>query len=138
MDWFAYSLIGMVSFALMILLYKKLLLLGLNPTTLNLYIFGLVFIGLLFVTLKSKTPVSVSKNIIILLLVTSVFSLIGNTSQLKAFDKAPNPGYAVAVLSTQVILVTVLSKILFGSDFSFWKIVGIVVTMLGIAIIALG
>ena len=131
MNWVAYSIIGAISLSCMILIYKKLLLLGINQLLLNLFIFGFVFIGFGIFVYATKTPIRLSPLMIFLLVIASVFSLIGNYFHVKAYNEAPNPGYAHALSSTAIILVMVLSVLLYGSNFTWLKFFGIITIILG-------
>ncbi len=131
MNWAIYSIIAAISFAGMILVYKKLLLLGINQNLLNFYIFGLVFLGFASVVFINKTPIKLSYLMMALLVLASIFSLIGNFSQVKAYATAPNPGYASTLAATQLVLVSILSVLFFRADFSWIKFLGILVVILG-------
>ena len=131
MNWVTYAIIAAISFSGMILIYKKLLLVGINQNLLNLFIFGLVFLGFGSIVFATKTPIKLSYMMIVLLIVASIFSLIGNYSMVKSYSSAPNPGYATTLVSTQLIIISVLSIIFFKSDFSWTKFLGIVIVLLG-------
>lgn len=136
MNWAIYSIIAAISFAGMVLVYKKLLLLGINQNLLNFYIFGLVFLEFASIVIVNKTPVKLSYLMIILLVLASIFSLIGNFSQVKAYATAPNPGYASTLATTQLILITILSVLFFSSEFSWVKFLGIVIVIFGSYLVA--
>ena len=136
MNWVIYSIIASISFAGMILIYKKLLLFGINQNLLNFYIFGFVFLGFASIIYINKTPVKLSYLMIILLILASIFSLIGNFSQVNAYATASNPGYASTLVATQLILITILSVLFFRSEFSWIKFLGIVLVMFGSYLVA--
>lgn len=130
-NWVLSAIFAALSFTFMILIYKKLLLLNINQNILNLFIFGFVFIGFGIVLVSTKTPVKITFFMLILLIIAAVFSLLGNYFQVKAVSNAPNPGYAITLQSTSLILITILSIFLFKSSFSWVKLVGITVVILG-------
>ena len=136
MNWIAYSIIAAVSFSFMILIYKKLLLLGINQNLLNLFIFGIVFVGFGLVVLYSKTQIKLTLLMILLLILASVFSLAGNYFQVKAYNEAPNPGYASTIVATQLILIAILSVFFYNSEFTWTKFFGIIVVVLGSYLVA--
>ena len=137
MNWITYAIIAAFSFTGMILLYKKLLLLGINQLLLNLFIFGFVFLGFASIVVISKTPVKLSYLMVALLIAASIFSLIGNYSMVKSYFSAPNPGYATTLVSTQLILISVLSIVFFKSEFSWVKFFGIIVVLFGSYLISI-
>ncbi len=131
MNWVLSSLIAAVSFSIMILLYRKLLLLGINSTILNFFIFGFTLIGFTIVIFATKTQMSVSGTMIILLIIASLFALAGNYLQVTAYKDAPNPGYVNTLVSTQLVLITVFSVFLYKSDFTWIKFFGIIFVLIG-------
>lgn len=74
---------------------------------------------------------SVSGLMIILLIVASIFALAGNYLQVTAYKDAPNPGYVNTLVSTQLVLITILSVFLFKSDFTLIKFIGILLVLFG-------
>ena len=91
MNWIAYSIIAAISFAVMIMLYKQLLLMGINQNILNLSVFGFVFVGFAAVAITNKNFINLTPLMLALLVLASVFSLIGNYYNVKAINEAPNP-----------------------------------------------
>jgi|SRR3989344_1580242 len=130
-NWILSAILAALSFTFMILIYKKLLLLNINQNILNLFIFGLVFLGFGIVLVSTKTSIKITFFMLILLIIAAVFSLLGNYFQVKAVNDAPNPGYAITLQSTSLILITILSIFLFKSSFSWVKLVGILVVIFG-------
>ena len=131
MNWITYSVMAAVSFSFMVLIYKKLLLLGINQNILNLFIFGIVFIGFGSIVVYSKTQIKLTSLMILLLVLASVFSLFGNYFQVKAYNEAPNPGYASTIVATQLILIAILSVFLYNSEFTWTKFLGIIIVVFG-------
>lgn len=137
MSWIVYSLIAAVAFAGLVLTYKKLLLLGINQLVLNVSIFFLVFLGFAATVVYKKVPLQLSTAMILFLLLAAVFSFIGNYFQVKSYNESPNPGYASTLVATQLILITVFSIFLYGSEFNWVKVVGIVIVILGSYLVSL-
>ena len=136
MNWIIYSIIVAISFAIVVLIYKKLLLLGINQNLLNFFMFGLVFLGFTSMIIVNKTPIKLSYLMILLLIIASIFALIANYLEVKAFDSAPNPGYVATLISTQIILISVLSVLFFKLDFSWVKFLGMIIVLFGSYLIA--
>jgi drug/metabolite transporter (DMT)-like permease len=137
MSWILYSLITMFSLGIMLLLFKKLTTLGVDSIVLNLYIFGMVFLGFVGVSLVTRQPLHISKLVLVLLLVAAVFSIIGNYTNIKAIAQAPNPGYATAIASGRVLVLTLGAVLLFGSDLSPMRVVGVITVLAGLALLSM-
>ena len=131
MNWIAYSIIAAISFAVMIMLYKQLLLMGINQNILNLSVFGFVFVGFAAVAITNKNFINLTPLMLALLVLASVFSLIGNYYNVKALNEAPNPGYSITIVSTQLVLISLLSILFFNSDFTWTKFIGITIVIFG-------
>jgi len=58
--------------------------------------------------------------------------MIGNIAGLFAYEKSPNPGYVQVIVSLNAILVMFAAVILFGSSISSLKVIGAVVSVLGL------
>lgn len=71
-----------------------------------------------------------------LIIAAALCAYVGNLSQLKAFSSAPNPGYAVAIAGTQAILFTVASIFLFDAEYNLIKIAGVILSVLGLSLLA--
>ena len=137
MNWALSSILAAIAFAGLVLTYKKLLLLGMNSLVLNVGIFGLVFAGFASFLIIKKVPFQISGIMIALLLLGAVFSFIGNYMQVKAYQDAPNPGYASTIVAAQLILITIFSVFLYHSELNALKFIGIAIVILGSFIIAL-
>lgn len=66
----------------------------------------------------------------------SVLFFVGNALFFKGLVQAPNAGYARAVMSVEVVFVTVCSAWLFGDSLSAVTLFGTVLAVAGIAIVA--
>ena len=99
--WILYGLGAALMYACMILTYKKLLLLNINPLLLNLFVFVFVSIGFIAWVMISKTKIELNGWMISLLILAAIFSLVGNSLEILATKGAPNPGYATALKSGQ-------------------------------------
>ncbi len=137
MSWVLYSLLAATSLGIMLLIYKKLLLLGVNQLILNFIIFGLTFLGFFSIIIINKTPIKMSPLIITLFIIAAIFSLLGNYLQVKAFNSAPNIGYAAALVSISVILATLLSVLFFKSEFDWIKFLGILLAVIGAYLVSI-
>lgn len=135
--WILFSLLAAACFTGIFLMFKRLDLLGV-PVTVSLtwlfFLATLLYFAHLSVT---KQSIKVSVPILCILAISAVLSYLGNLFQFKALALAPNPGYAVALISTQALLVTVVSIFMFGSDFSLLKGFGVFFCVCGVMLLSL-
>lgn len=135
--WILFSVVAAVSFTGIFLIFKQMELRGV-PTLVSL---AWVFIisAFLYVAHNTATRTSLraSGTILLLLLLAGILSYVGNICQFRATALAPNPGYAVALISVQALLVTVASIFLFGSDFSMIRGVGVFFCVCGVMLLSL-
>lgn len=136
-SWVWYGLGSAVCFTVMTLVFKKLLLLDVSPLVLNLLVFGFTFTGFLAWAWASKTPLNLSLLVVLLVALASLCSLAGNFLDVLAVKNAPNPGYAATLKATQMALVTLAAPLLFRSELTFVKLVGVALVLAGVAVIAL-
>ena len=125
MSWLLYALLGMVFFAGMILLFKKITLLGTEPLILLLFL--TIFLAGFYVVHVSitKTPLKVNSTVILLILAAAFLSYLGNLFYTKSIALAPNPAYSTTIISLQIVLIAIASVFLFGSELSTVKGIGI-------------
>ena len=119
----------------MILVLKKAALLGFSSIEINFFLFGASLIGFLVLGYKEIRNIYSNKQFFMflgLIFLASVFSLIGNLSDVEAIRLAPNPGYAQAIKNANIVVITFLSAHFFSSDFTFAKVVGAIVVLIGI------
>jgi len=135
-NWFISGMASAVCFSIMILIYKKLLLMGIKPLVLNLCMFGIVFFGFIIWNISTKTTFNFDWKIILFLLVAAAFSLLGNYFETNSVRLAPNPGYAATLKSTQIIFISLLAPILFRSAFGIVPVIGIGLVLVGIFLIS--
>lgn len=117
--WVLYGIGAAICFGCMMLTYKKMLLMDIHPLILNLFVFGITFIGFAAWVTISKTPVKLSKNIFFFLILASVFAVLGNFCDVNAIKSAPNPGYSTTLKATQIVIVTLIAPLLYDSHIIF-------------------
>jgi len=66
-----------------------------------------------------------------------VLFFVGNLLFFEGLVRAPNAGYARAVMSVEVVLMTVLTALLFGSQLSWQAFLGVVIVVTGIITVSL-
>jgi len=137
MNWFWYALIGMVFLSVMFLLITKVNKLGVRSELVYVLpsIFAVLF-GLIYI-FAVKIPFAVPKSIWIFLVLAGLFAVIGNLLMFKSLSLAPNPGYALAIISADVLLVAIASVFIFKSEFTVIKAIGTVLAVVGIILLGL-
>ena len=135
--WIFYAMLAMLCFAGMQLLFKQLTRLGLTSPVILTFVFGAG--ALLFLTHIAvvRPPVPLSPRAVAMLGAASVFSYVGNLYMVRALGEAPNPGYAMAIVGVQAVVVTIASIALFGSEFSWLKALGVALSVIGVAVLTL-
>src|SRR3989338_3916537 len=138
MKWFVYALLAMFFFSGMVLLFKKLMILGVDTPKILLGVFigGAFFYGIHVLFFPSKNNASITWPIIGLLVLATLLSYLGNLFMLRSMEMSSNPGFTVGVVSLQAILITLGAWLLFQSTLSTTKIVGLVVAL--VALVLLG
>lgn len=135
--WILYAVFAMLCFAGMQLLFKQLTRVGLSSPLILLYVFGIGAVICLAHLAATRTSLSVGARALGLLTAAAAFSYAGNFYMVRAIDQAPNPGYAMAVVGLQSLVVTVAAFILFGSELSWDKGLGVALSVLGIGLLTL-
>lgn len=138
MEWYLYSIIAMFSFSGMILIIKRIRDMKFHSREINLFLYGFVFLGFFLVNISSIDETINSpkfSSFLAFVLVTSVFSIFANLTNIKAIGLAPNPGYSQAVKDANILPVTILSALIFGSEFDLIKFLGALLILGGVFLI---
>ena len=137
MTWFLSSILAAIFLAIGFLLAKKLSLESVSLPVMLFFIWGISSIILLGYLLYSKQPIHLSSPILGLLVLAAVAIFLGQLFLYNGIYTAPNPGYATAIGSIQVLIVVLLSLMLFGLEFSLLKIVATILILIGVIILGL-
>ena len=135
--WIFYAMFAMLCFAGMQLLFKQLTRVGLSSPVLLAFVFGIGTLLYLTHLTVTRPPVAVSPRLLAMLGAAALFSYCGNLYMVRALGEAPNPGYAMAIVGVQAVVVTLASIVLFGSEFSWLKALGVALSVLGVALLTL-
>jgi drug/metabolite transporter (DMT)-like permease len=136
-EWLVTALLSMLAFSGVFLLYKKVGDLGVSSEALFLYYFAVSAIILFLYMYFNKMPLGVSTTAVALLLGSALLGVVGNILMLNAMKGSTNPGYALAVVGANTLLVAVASVFIFKSDFTLVKGVGTLLAVLGVILIGL-
>lgn len=135
--WQWYALVAMGCFAAMQLLFRHLGNRGADSAVVLLVVFAfgaLLYLAHVGVT---RTPLALTWPRLALLAATALLSYVGNLCSVRAVTAAPNPGYAVALVSLQGAVVTLLAAGLVGASFTWIKMIGVALCCAGLALLVL-
>jgi uncharacterized membrane protein len=141
-NWPLFAFLALFCFAITKLAQKQATLsIDFSIQQINLFIFGFDLLAFIILTrkefksyFKDKTKL---KKFIPLVALAATFSFLANFFGIKGFSIAPNPGYHEAVKNTSVLFVALLSVKLFSANFDRNKIIGTILTVIGIIILAI-
>jgi drug/metabolite transporter (DMT)-like permease len=133
--WQWYALIAMACFAAMQLVFTYVTKKGLAPPASLLLVFGLASVMYLVHIRATRTPLQLSLPLVSWLVLVAMLSYVGNLFSVRALASAPNPGYAIAIVSVQAAVVTLAAIVLLGASFTWMKTLGVVLCCIGIALL---
>jgi drug/metabolite transporter (DMT)-like permease len=84
----------------------------------------------------TRTPLPSGSPVLILVLAAAL-SFVGNLCSLRAMSAAPNPGYSSAISGVHALVVTLASILVFGIALSWTKLVGVILCVLGVALLVI-
>ncbi len=137
LNWVACSFISMISFSVMMLLFKKLTETNMLPEVINFYFFLFSTIAIFLFNLVRITKLELPSNSTYIFVLTALIAVAANFFSISAMKLAPNPGYSKAIQSFDVAIITIASVFLFGSQITIAKAAGIVLSMLGLILLSL-
>jgi len=135
MPWFAYSSLSACLFAAGYLCIRWLTDKGFAPKQIILFMAGFALLGFLGITIPSLPKVLSSDNFFGFLAAATfagIFSSIGHWADFEAIKRAPNPGFATSIRNCNILPVTIISVILFNSQFHFGKLLGVFLILAGV------
>jgi drug/metabolite transporter (DMT)-like permease len=137
MNWTTSAFIAMISFAMMILIFKKLTGTSMLPEVINFYFFLFSTVAFLIFNILKKTKLDLPINYMYLFILAALVAITANYFSIIAIKFAPNPGYAKAIQSFDVVVITVASIFLFGSEITFTKAIGVAFSIIGLILLSL-
>jgi drug/metabolite transporter (DMT)-like permease len=138
MPWYIYALLASFSFVGMVLFIKKLTDAGFSSKRILFFVFLFLFLGFLAINIKSLPSVWKSEQFLPLIYLTSIagiFSVIGNWADFEGIKRAPNAGYPVAIRNSSVLITVFASVFLFNSELTLFKLIGIIIIVIGMALL---
>ncbi len=136
MKWLELSLLSAFLMAGVTLASKYVLARGVKESLLLFwgFVFGAVIMAAYILYKKQPVKAEISSLVLIALVIT--VALLGNYFFFKAINLAPNPGYAAAISSLNVVIVTVLSLLLFKSELTPIKGLGVVLAAVSVFLLS--
>ena len=135
--WPAYALIAMLCFAAMQLIFKQLTRLGLSSPAILVFVFAFGALCFTIHVIVFRTALPITTTGLTYLIAAGVLGYVGNLCSVRAIGVAPNPGYVVAIVSLQTVVVAGAAVALFGAALTWTKIAGIVLGLLGLVLLVI-
>ncbi len=135
-SWFIFALVGMLSFACMALSLKKLTY-SLPTSVILLYLFAFTAPVYLMYNVATGTPLKIDYPALFLLILAAMFAFVGNLCDVEALRLAPNAGYASAVKSGQIIVITIAAIFLFKDQrITISGVIGVLLIFCGVFLLS--
>jgi len=136
-NWFICALIAMTSFASMTLLIKHLTYEVSAPVILFfLFVFTLLFFTIYLIASGTKPIISNSN--LLFIIAAAFFAFLGNYFDVEALRQAPNTGYASAVKSGQIVIITLAAYYIFKDQvLNLTGIIGVLLIVSGVVLLSL-
>lgn len=135
--WPVYALLAMVCFASMQLVFRYTTRTGVTPAVVLFFVFGIGWLFYVLHVVTQRPPLAVALPRIGLLFLAGALAYVGNLYAVRAVSIAPNPGYAMALVSLQALVVTGVSVVLLDATFSWTKLLGVLLCGAGAALLVL-
>lgn len=135
MPWFAYSILSALFFVGLYLCIRWMTDRGFATKQILLFMIGIALLGFLGATAPSLRKVLSSENFLPFLAAgtfAGISSSIGHWADFEAIKRAPNPGFATSIRNASVLPVTILSVMLFHSQFLFIRLLGVFLILAGV------
>ncbi len=134
MNWIIASLLSMVGFGFLSIVYKVLTQQRLKPELISFsyFIFASIMLGIFLKSMGVK--LSVIKNHIPLIILAALFGTIANVSMAYAIKNSPNPGYVLTIINANALLTIIISVILLKSQIDIIKLLGSIIVLIGLSL----
>jgi len=139
--WIPLAFIALAGYTLTVLGMKKATQLGFSPPEICLCIYIVNFLFFTFLCRKDIRGYFQDKTrlrfFLPVVLACAFFAFAVNLLNVKGIELAPNPGYHEAIRNTNVLFLTFLSIPLFSASMDKQKILGVIITVVGILILVI-
>jgi drug/metabolite transporter (DMT)-like permease len=137
MNWFLKSLIGMLFTAGAIIALKALTSRGVPTEFMTASYFILMAAITAAFIFSRKINIPVAKKIAPLIIILGILGAAANFILFEAVRMAPNPGYAMAIFHTEIVLVAVASVFLFKSELNWKSLLGVLLVAAGVILLVI-
>ncbi len=137
MNWFLKSLIGMLFTAGAITALKALTSRGVPTEFMTASYFVLMAAITAAFVFSRKIKLSGAKKIKSLAILLGILGAAANFILFEAVRMAPNPGYAMAIFHTEIVLVAIASVFMFRSELSRRSFLGVLLVVAGVILLVL-
>ncbi len=131
--WLIYAFFAFFGYFMVNLIFK--LVSAENPYLMSLVLYSCATLAVLPILLSERTT-AVSFRSVGLAALAGIFSVIATVFALKSIKLAPNPGYSVAIYSANFVLLALLSVLIFGSELTLQRMLGVVGIFVGIVLLS--
>jgi len=139
--WVPLSFIALAAYTLTVLGMKKATLLGYSPPEICLCIYIVNFLFFTFLCRRDIRGYFQDKTrlrfFLPVVFACAFFAFAVNLLNVKGIELAPNPGYHEAIRNTNVLFLTFLSIPLFSASMDKQKILGVIITVVGILVLVI-
>lgn len=138
MPWYIYSILASSLFVGMILCTRYLGNKGFFSKQILVFLLGFVFLGFFLLNLGSFNDIIESEHFgtfLFVMIIAGISSVIGNWTSFTSIIKSPNPGFSGAIKNVNILLITIFSVLILGSPLSFIKLVGVLLVIIGVAVV---
>jgi len=136
MEWYMLAIFGMLFLGGCFLLFKVAGNLGANSYAIIFFEFVIASAIILVYSFYAKINIIPTGNAIwYVLIAIGILGAIGNIMVTKSIITAPNPGYALAIINANVLVVTIGAVLLLGSELTVIKLTGIIFILIGVIIL---
>lgn len=137
MNWLVLSFFAMLCFASVALIIKKLTLTEPQSEVINFYFFLFTTIVFLGLSLSKGTRLITPPDSIKWFALLAVVAAAANYFSVAAIRSAPNPGYVTGIRGFEASITALVSVMLFKSEMTATKFIGIVLTIGGLILLSL-
>jgi len=136
MDWVILSFGVILVASANCLVARKLLVKGISGALINLINFFACFVFfLLFAALSGKQLVIPFSDLAAVIILSVFFNYIGNVFYMKSIAGAPNPGYGLTIIKSNVIMTTLLAALFLRSEISIKNVLAIIIVLVFMALV---
>lgn len=135
MPWFGYSILSAALFVGLYIGVRWLTERGFAPKQILLFMIAFALLGFLAATIPSLGRVLGSEKFMNFLaagIFAGIFSSIGHWADFEAIKRAPNPGFSTSIRNSSILPITLISVVLFQSQFHLLKLGGVFLILAGI------